>query len=317
MKQAAYSILEIKSLGTDEQRVITGRATSPVPDRVGDVIDPFGVQVAADIPLFLYHDTTKTVGRARFGKPTKDGIPFTAELPKITEPGVLKDRVDEAWQMLRTGLLRGVSIGFRVIGDAFERIAGGGTRYSAVEILELSLVPVPMHQLATVETVKAAADLAIRRAHNSPANRSRGKEPMNFAVLTLNSQLELSLTVGHDTTKTINLALSRIMAQRLADELQSFATNRKGIDGRRELTFALEVLPVSPSASQARSTRSTLRLGKASAGRSVVQLDRPSSSAHPGSVYIGTPANKKAGVMYLDSKPSGTKRPVVRLNPKR
>jgi hypothetical protein len=87
----AFSALEIKSI-SEERRVITGLATSPVPDRENDVIDPFGAKFAQTIPLFLYHDSRMLVGTAKLGKPTKDGIPFEATLPKVVEPQVRRSR---------------------------------------------------------------------------------------------------------------------------------------------------------------------------------------------------------------------------------
>src|SRR5688572_7905443 len=110
MLQRAYSIVHIKTVD-DDQRVILGTATTPTPDRVGDVVEPLGVHVAPDVPLFLYHDSTKTVGRAKLGAATAAGIAFKAVLPKIAEPGSLKDRVDEAWGLVKYGLVTGVSIG--------------------------------------------------------------------------------------------------------------------------------------------------------------------------------------------------------------
>jgi HK97 family phage prohead protease len=153
--ERAYSLLTVKDF-SDEQRVIRGIATSPRPDRVGDVVEPMGVSVAADIPLFLYHDSKKTVGRARFGKPTKDGIPFEATLPKVTEAGALKDRVDEAWQMVRYGLITAVSIGFRVLNSKVESLKDGGLRFLETEVMELSLVPVPAQPDAVIQSVKSA-----------------------------------------------------------------------------------------------------------------------------------------------------------------
>jgi len=162
MNNRAYSLLEQKQFN-DEMRVITGIATTPTPDRVKDVVDPFGVEVANDIPLFMYHDSTQTVGRVKFGKPTAKGIPYEARLPKVLEDGCLKERVDEAWQMLKYGLITGVSIGFRVLENGYEIMKNGGIKYLRTEVLELSLVPVPMNAQATVATIKAA-DQAIRRA---------------------------------------------------------------------------------------------------------------------------------------------------------
>lgn len=160
--ERAYSLLEVKDFSED-RRVLTGLATSPVPDRVGDVVEPMGAKYASDLPLFLYHDSRLVVGRVKFGKATKAGIPFEATLPKVMEPGTLKDRVEEAWGLVKYRLITGVSIGFRVIGEAYERMKDGGIRFLETEILELSLVPVPMQALATIESIKSA-DQAIRRA---------------------------------------------------------------------------------------------------------------------------------------------------------
>lgn len=151
----AYSLIEVKSFD-EEQRVIRGIATSMTVDRMGDIVVPDGVRVAADIPLFLYHDSTKTVGRAKFGKPTKNGIPFEARLPKVEEEGLLKQRVDEAWQMCRYGLITAVSIGFRALEDAYEIMKNGGIKFLEVEVLELSLVPVPAQPDAVIQGIKSA-----------------------------------------------------------------------------------------------------------------------------------------------------------------
>src|SRR5688572_8413714 len=142
MLNRAYSVLEVKEID-EEKRVIRGIATTPSPDRVGDIVDPMGVTVAPDIPLFLYHDSNQTVGRAKFGKATKTGIPYEASIPIVKEAGRLKERVDEAWQMLKYKLITGVSIGFRVVGNAYELLKDGGIKYLQTEVLELSLVPIP------------------------------------------------------------------------------------------------------------------------------------------------------------------------------
>lgn len=156
----AYSLLEIKSVN-EESRVIRGVATTPNTDRMGDVIEPLGVKFTNPMPLLWQHKSDKPVGLATFDKPTKNGIDFEASLAKIGEPGVLKDRIDEAWQSLKAGLVRGVSIGFRPIEYSF--IEKGGVRFSETEVLELSLVTVPANQDATITLIKSI-DAGLRAA---------------------------------------------------------------------------------------------------------------------------------------------------------
>jgi HK97 family phage major capsid protein/HK97 family phage prohead protease len=151
--ERAYSVLTIKSVNTD-QRVITGIATTPTPDRLGDVLEPLGASYTNPLPLLFHHDPTQPVGTVIFDAPTKRGITFTASLPLITEPGRVRDRVDEAWQSVKAGLIRGMSIGFQPLET---KPRGRGLHILKSLIAELSLVTIPANIEATVLTVKSAA----------------------------------------------------------------------------------------------------------------------------------------------------------------
>lgn len=147
----AYSILTVKAVEEDK-RIIRGVATSPSPDRVGDIVEPLGVAFKNPMPLLWQHQADKPVGLVRFDKPTKAGITFEAELPSIDEPGTLKDRVDEAWQSVKAGLVAAVSIGFRAL--EYSRLDDGGFRFLKSEVMELSLVTIPANADATITSVK-------------------------------------------------------------------------------------------------------------------------------------------------------------------
>ncbi|HEP7980080.1 TPA: phage major capsid protein [Pseudomonas aeruginosa] len=148
----AYSVLTVKALD-DGQRVITGVATTPNPDRVGDIIEPLGVEYKNPLPLLWQHEHDKPVGTVTFDKPTAKGITFTAQLADVQEDGKLKERIDEAWQSLKAGLVRGVSIGFRPI--EYSWMDDGGIRFIQTEVFELSLVTIPCNVDATISTIKS------------------------------------------------------------------------------------------------------------------------------------------------------------------
>ncbi len=148
----AYSVLNIKALD-DEQRVITGVATTPSPDRVGDVVEPMGVEFKNPLPLLWQHEHDKPVGTVQFDQPTEKGITFTARLADVKDEGKLKDRIDEAWQSLKANLVRGVSIGFRPI--EYSWLDDGGIRFIKSEVFELSLVTIPANAEATINTIKS------------------------------------------------------------------------------------------------------------------------------------------------------------------
>lgn len=150
----AYSLLTVKALDADT-RGIEGVATTPTPDRMGDVIDPRGATFANPLPLLLFHDARQPVGTVALAAPTDHGITFRATLPRVAEPGRVRDRIDEAWQSVNAGLIRGVSIGFRPLDDGIEMIKGGGLRFTKIEILELSLVAIPANADATIHAIKS------------------------------------------------------------------------------------------------------------------------------------------------------------------
>jgi len=155
----AYSVLSVKAVD-DEKRVIRGIASTPSPDRMGDVVEPLGAKFKTPMPLLWQHQHDKPVGLVEFAQPNKDGIPFEARLPEITEPGALKDRVDEAWQSVKAGLVAAVSIGFQAIPEQVERLKSGGLRFKQWEWLELSLVTIPANAEATITAIKSIdADL--------------------------------------------------------------------------------------------------------------------------------------------------------------
>jgi len=156
----AYSLLEIRAVD-GETREITGVATTPTTDRVGDIVEPLGVQFKNPMPLLWQHRHDAPVGTVTFDKPTTAGITFRARLPKIDEEGTLKARVDEAWQSVKAGLVRAVSIGFRPL--EYSRMDAGGLRFIESEVLELSLVTVPANADATITAIKSI-DAELRAA---------------------------------------------------------------------------------------------------------------------------------------------------------
>lgn len=152
VKNIGYSVLQIKSFDS-ETRTIKGVATTPTPDRVGDIVEPLGVSFTNPLVLLHQHDHDSPVGTVVFDKPTAKGITFTATLPVISQPGKLKDRVDLAWQEVVLGLIRAVSIGFRPIEHSW--MDEGGIRFLKSEVYELSLVSVPAQAEAVITSVKS------------------------------------------------------------------------------------------------------------------------------------------------------------------
>lgn len=206
----AYSVLEIKAVD-DDARVIRGVATTPEPDRMGDIVEPLGVKFRNPLPLLHQHDNRSPVGTVKFDKPTKNGITFEARLPKIEEPGPLKDRVDTAWGEVKAGLVRAVSIGFKAIEYAF--IEGtGGVRFTDTEVLELSLVTIPANAGAVISTIKSI---------DAPLLAATGKEPK-----AIDRPVPPGAT-GKSTNKVKLIApKEKPMAGKIAEQISAFEATR-------------------------------------------------------------------------------------------
>lgn len=164
MNNRAYSVLEIKAVD-EKERTIRGIATTPAVDRVGDIIDPLGVKFENPLPFLWQHFHDEPIGTVDFEQPTKNGVNFVAKLPLIEEAGNLRDRIEEAWQTIKAGLVRAVSIGFRPLEYAF--IENGGIRYDEVEVYELSAVTIPANSEALITSIKSV-DAALRKAAGVP-----------------------------------------------------------------------------------------------------------------------------------------------------
>lgn len=164
MQNRAYSILSVKSLDED-LRIITGIATTPTVDRVGDIVDPLGMKFTNPLAFLWQHKSDKPIGTVVFDPPTKEGITFRAEIARCDEPGTLKDRLDEAWLSIKLGLVRAVSIGFRALEYSY--MEAGGVRYTETECYELSAVTIPANSDALITEIKTI-DKALRVAAGVP-----------------------------------------------------------------------------------------------------------------------------------------------------
>ena len=176
MNNRAYSVLSIKAVDEDK-RIIRGVATTPTVDRVGDIIEPEGVEFENPMPLLWQHAHDMPVGQTEFGKATPDGIPFQAQFvhPDTVESLTLKDRLQLAWDSVKTQLVRAVSIGFRPIEFAF--MDGGGIRYTATEVYELSCVTIPANPdalIASVKSLSGASEIDIIKALDAEARQAAG-----------------------------------------------------------------------------------------------------------------------------------------------
>lgn len=145
--------LEIKAaLVVDDAGTITGTAWpfGSGPDRVGDVIEKGAFRTSAKLPMLFAHDQAQAVGVWDDIQETADGLTVKGRL-------LIDDvtRAREVRALVREGAVTGLSIGFATKKATSRK--GGGRTISALDLHEISIVPVPCHPGATITMAKAAS----------------------------------------------------------------------------------------------------------------------------------------------------------------
>lgn len=167
----AFSHLQIKSFDP-EQGILKGTATTPTTDRAGDIVEPMGATFALPLPLLFNHDHDQPIGHVIEAAATAAGIEIIAKVAKDATA-----RINEIWQMIKEGLVKGLSIGFRP--TEAEPIAGG-YRFKKWEWLELSAVTVPANPEASIQLVKTSPE---EKTNMTLAEQIRSFEQKKSAAL--------------------------------------------------------------------------------------------------------------------------------------
>jgi HK97 family phage prohead protease len=101
----------------------------------------------ADVPLLWQHDLSRPIGRVVALTEDRRGLRMVARL----DPGC-RDGGD-ALALIRSGAVDGLSFGFRA--KKARNLPGGGRELLSVELLECSVVTLPMHREARIDAIKA------------------------------------------------------------------------------------------------------------------------------------------------------------------
>jgi HK97 family phage prohead protease len=131
--------IETKILA-DESGAVSGLAWPfGAPDRIGDWIEPGAFKGAKlPLPMLFGHDHNDPVGTWDSAIEKADGLHIAG---KLLVDDVARAR--EVRALVRSGAVRGLSISF--ITKQAKARPGGGRTISKLELLEASLVTIPMH----------------------------------------------------------------------------------------------------------------------------------------------------------------------------
>ena len=214
-------------VGSGDERRIRARANTDDLDRYGTVVEPQGMRaVRGPVPLLLGHDRDKPIGRIEFIERTEDDVQFEA---LITD--------DAAWQMVKDGVLTGVSVGF-IAHDWHEE--EGTTFITDWELVEISLVTTPANAEALIMEMRSMLEHEVFTATRAaptdpPSTRTPPPAPRTVASRTVvpNTQpagevilpsgqvyrdipLRPALPALHQRGRRPHFSISAVIASRLA-----------------------------------------------------------------------------------------------------
>ena len=131
-----------------------------IEDKGGDIVavGAFGETLAAAkaagrLPAMLWqHRQAEPIGVYTSMEEDSVGLKVSGRLALKTARGA------EAYELMKMGALSGLSIGYRVRDDSFDRVTGVRTIKKA-DLVELSLVTLPMNDSARISAVKTIEEL--------------------------------------------------------------------------------------------------------------------------------------------------------------
>lgn len=209
----AYSLITVKAINEDK-REITGIASTPSTDRMGDIVEPKGAVFKLPIPLLWQHDHDEPIGNVTEARVTDEGIEIKATLVQVDQPSQLAARLEEAWQSIKSGLVRGLSIGFRPIEYNF--IDDNGIRFTSWEWFELSAVTIPANADCSIQTIKSLDEKCLAALGNkNTIQKAVNKQTAGDSAKPKSKIVKLSS--GDDNTMNIQEQIKSCEAKRAAD----------------------------------------------------------------------------------------------------
>lgn len=208
--EKSYLSFEVKA--ADEYGVIEGYAGyfNNV-DRQGDILLKGSLQSkSVKVPLLAHHDPREIIGSAIVTEDEK-GYRYKGVLAVTSQSETVRKRAEEYYHLVKEGHLNKNSIGYVTKDHEWKKHTEGNKEYAvrllkSVELLEVSLVPIPANDRAVVTGIKTYTENEVKELIRSLEER----------ILLLEKQLEEKQVDFHfqlHGSKTPDLSL--ILAKRM------------------------------------------------------------------------------------------------------
>jgi HK97 family phage prohead protease len=162
----------------DAARTVDFVISTAARDRDGDRIplDAWRLDDFKRNPIVLFgHDAQRPIAQALNVRRDGDALVATVQFP----PSGVSELADETFGLIRAGVLRAASVGFRPIAPPIQN-EFGGRDYPDVTLLEFSIVTIP----ANTEALRRSVAPIVRRELGRPENQNPRLGPPTECPLT-------------------------------------------------------------------------------------------------------------------------------------
>ncbi len=144
------STWDIKSVD-DENRILEGIASTPTPDSYNDIVEVDGIEFSLPMPFLNQHNSREPIGNVIDAKKSGDKLVIRAQIA----PDAVAPYIATAWAQIKAGLVRGLSIGFSSIEEAYNRETGG-FHILRLRLWEISAVTIAANSDCSITAIKSA-----------------------------------------------------------------------------------------------------------------------------------------------------------------
>lgn len=203
---ATFSVENVKEAGPSGKRTFTGIASTIETDLMDDIVVPDGAEFKLPLPLLYGHDSNQPIGWVRAARVKKDRIEVDCEVADIdaADSPELKAELGKRWAQLKSGLVRGLSIGFNAVET--EQIEGSwGLKFKKWRWLELSACVIAANQASTITSIKQIKSIdQEQRAALDPPDRSHRPGASGHTKQAASGRLFHSRSQKGNIVKTLN-----------------------------------------------------------------------------------------------------------------
>ncbi len=196
---------------------IEGFANKATADRIGDLIEPkaWDVENFKNNPIiFFNHDRNIPIGKAVGVEVTDEGLKIKVRLSKSKEAPIpmIRDLVEE-------GILKTFSVGFDDHDSSYLDKADGLTKFEKAELLETSIVTLPMNQDSLFTVSKEGHGYNIKQFTPDISQwKKKSYDEIKKECLELSGSLVAAAV--NDSLKDADPAIKEIIMEKMSEEVK-------------------------------------------------------------------------------------------------